>query len=96
MEPTFTRHEERLHIRTSPDQKDLLARAARARHLNLSQFVLQTSLAAAEEIVREEEAIPLIKVSAAEYDWLVRKMEEPPKDLPELRRLLGESTVWNG
>ncbi len=85
--------EERLHIRTSPSEKALLARAAKARHLNVSQFVLQTSLDAAKSIVREENTI---WVDAEEYDWLSNLLEEPPRELPELRRLLNEPVVWNG
>ncbi len=86
--------EERLHIRTSPTQKALLTRAAKRRHLNVSQFVLQTCLEAAEKVMREEEALTTILVSAEQYDWLLQKLEEPPQELPELRRLLGETPVW--
>ena len=88
-----TPREERLHIRTSPSEKALLARAAKARHLNVSQFVLQTSLEVAANIVRDEHTI---WVDAEEYDWLSKLLEEPPKDLPELRRLLNEPVAWNG
>lgn len=93
----------RLHIRTSPSQKALLARAARARHLNVSQFVLQACLEAAEKAVQEEkarDAVPevanVLKVSAAEYNWLLQKLEEAPQDNPALRRLLSEAPTWNG
>jgi uncharacterized protein (DUF1778 family) len=55
--------------------------------------VLQTCLQAAEAIVRDER---IVWVDAEEYDWLSRMLEEPPKDLPELRALLNEPTVWNG
>lgn len=88
--------ESRLHIRTSPLQKALLARAAEAKHLNLSQFVLQSSLEVAEKIVGEATKIPLVEVSDIDYDWLIQKMDEPPRDLAELRGLLNEPTVWNG
>ena len=85
--------EESLHIRTSQSEKALLARAAKAKHVNVSQFVLQTCLEAARSVVRDENAI---WVDAEEYDWLSKKLEEPPKDLPELRQLLNESVTWNG
>lgn len=88
--------EERLHIRASSSQKALLTRAAQTRHLKVSQFVLQTCLEAAEKVVREEESESVIRVSAAEYDWLMQKLEEPPQDSPALRRLLAEAPVWNG
>lgn len=89
----------RLHIRTSPGQKALLAQAAQARHLNVSQFVLQTCLEAAEKVVREKAAQPdfasAIRVSATEYDWLMQKLEEPPQGNAALRRVLTEPTIWD-
>lgn len=88
--------EKRLHIRASASQKALLERAAKRRHVNVSQFVLQTCLEAAEKAVREEDAQSAIRVSGEEYDWLMEKLAEPPQELPALRRLLEESTVWNG
>ena len=100
----------RLHLRASPSQKELLARAAKTRHLNLTQFVLQTCLEAAEKVVREQEAREheaqreqeaqqatqsVIQVSAQHHDWLMQKLDEPPQDNPALRRLLAESPRWN-
>ena len=96
MKSNAAQKEERLHIRTSPSQKALLTRAAKRRHLNVSQFVLQTCLEAAEKVVHEEEALTAILVSAEEYDWLMQKLEEPPQDVPNLRRLLNDAPVWNG
>lgn len=93
----------RLHLRTSPSQKELLARAAKTRHLNLTQFVLQACLEAAEKVVREQEAQEaqceqatqsVIQVSAQHHDWLMQKLDEPPQDNPALRQLLAESPRW--
>lgn len=85
--------EDRLSIRANQAQKRTLRRAADLRHMNVSQFVLQTSLQAAEEVLQQESTL---FVSAADYDWLCKLMDEPPRDLPNLRRLLSEPTVWNG
>ncbi len=85
--------EERLHIRASQGEKALLAQAAKFKHQNVSQFVLQTSLEAAKEVVRNEQTI---WVDAEEYDWLIKKLDEPPMDLPELRKLLSDPVNWNG
>ena len=94
--------EARLHIRASSTQKALLARAAQSRHLKVSQFVLQSCLAAAEQVMREQEtqetqqAQAVIRVSAEHYDWLRAKLEEPPQENPALRLLLAEAPGWNG
>lgn len=84
---------EKLSIRANETEKQRLRRAAQCRHMNVSQFVLQTSLEAADRIIREE---TVIRLDDEQYAWLVAKLDEPPKDLSNLRRLLNEPTVWNG
>ena len=86
-----TSKQERLSIRANAQQKALLARAAGARHMNVSQFVLQTSLQSAQQIIEQETQIV---VSAEEYEWLLQKLEEPPQENLALRRLLKEKPVW--
>lgn len=84
--------EDRLSIRASASQKSTLRRAAEARHMNVSQFVLQSSLQAAERVLEEETRIV---VSAEEYNWLCQIMDEAPRDLPKLRALLLQKPVWD-
>ena len=80
-----------LNIRTSALQKQKLAEAARIQNLNMSQFVLNKSLEAAEQVIADQ---TIIRVSAEEYDWLVAKMEEPPRDLPKLHELMAKPSVF--
>lgn len=82
--------EDRLSIRANAAQKDVLAQAAGLRHMNVSQFVLQSSLRAAEEIVRDESTL---RVSAEEYSALARVMDEITPT-PSLRRALAQAPVW--
>ena len=96
MATTPKAQETRLHIRASARQKELLTRAARRRHINVSQFVLQTCIEAAQKIVSEDESLTTIRVPSETYDWLMDKLAEPPQEIPELRRLLSESVTWNG
>lgn len=83
--------EGRLSIRANERQKATLARAAQARHMNVSQFVLQVSLQVAEEIVREE---AVLRISAEEYEWLARTMDEA-RPAPRLAQALATKPVWN-
>ena len=80
MPTAHSTREDRLSIRTSPQQKDLLVQAAHARHMNMSQFVLQTALDAAQRVLDEERRLT---VSAAEYAWLTEAHREK---LPACRR----------
>lgn len=79
-----TRKEEVITIRVTPEQKYLLTEAARARWMNVSQFILSELLPQAEEIVAQ---MPKIIVSKEEYDRLVQELDAPPKENEALRRL---------
>lgn len=82
------RKEEVITIRVTPEQKYLLTEAARARWMNVSQFILSELLPHAEEIVA---AMPKIIVSNEEYDRLVQELDAPPKENDALRRFLKET-----
>jgi uncharacterized protein (DUF1778 family) len=83
--------EDRLSIRTDATQKSVLARAASARNMNVSQFVLQASLREAKQVIEEEAIVP---VPADEYEWLARIMDEatPTK---RLRDAVGKPPIWD-
>ena len=82
---------EQLNIRASASQKAMLAEAARLQNMNVSQFVLSKSLDAAEEVIADQR---IIRASKEEYDWLMAKLEEPPKDIPALRELFSKPSVF--
>ncbi len=89
-----TKQEVRLSIRANASQKSLLSRAAAASHMNVSQFVLGGSLREAEQVINDESRIVL---SAEEYDWLVKFMDEatPATSKPRLREALHQKPVWD-
>jgi len=86
-----TQKAEQLNIRASAAQKAKLAEAAKLQNMNVSQFVLNKSLDAAEEVIADQR---LIRVSKSEYEWLVAKLDEPPRDIPELRELFSRPSVF--
>ena len=59
--PRKTR-EERLSIRTTIEIKELIARAAEKENKNISDFVLENAVSAAEAIVGDDAILQLIKV----------------------------------
>jgi uncharacterized protein (DUF1778 family) len=84
--------EDRLSIRANTAQKMILRRAAEVRHTTMSKFVLEVSLAEADRILKQETTL---RVSDAEYDWLCQLMDQPARELPELRDLVSEKPVWD-
>lgn len=84
--------ETRLSIRANSSQKSVLARAAKARHMNVSQFVLQASLTAAEEVIEQENRI---LISPEEYQWLCQIMDAPATPAPRLSAALTQKPVWD-
>jgi len=82
---------EQLHIRTSEFQKSKLAEAARVQNMNVSQFVLQASLKAADDILAEQTRIVLEPAAFAEF---CRLLDEPPVVLPKLKEQLAKGSVF--
>jgi uncharacterized protein (DUF1778 family) len=91
---TNTKPETRLSIRADPNQKSILSRAATARHMNISQFVLGASLREAEQIIEEEARVV---VSPEEYDWLTILMDEsiPADSKPRLADAIRQNLKWD-
>ena len=80
-----------LNIRTTEVEKATLARAARIINVSTSQFVLRQSLEAANAIIEQEASI---RVAADEHAWLLKRLQEPPQELPRLRELFSHSSVF--
>jgi uncharacterized protein (DUF1778 family) len=79
--------ETRLSIRASEPQKTILAQAARLRHMNTSQFVLQASLDAAHGILVDQSEF---RVSPEQWKAFCERLDAPPKVVPELKKLFSE------
>lgn len=81
----------RLGIRATPEQQSLLKRAADIRHKSLTEFVLDSACAAAEQALLDQR---LIMVSGDEYAALLDLLDRPPEDNPGLQRLFAKKAPW--
>lgn len=79
--------EERLSIRATELQKAILAQAAQARHTNVSQFVLQASLDAANAILADQTEF---RLPPDQWEKFCQKLDAPSKAIPALQRLFSE------
>ena len=88
LETAGTPHKEtRLSIRATEPEKAILAQAARVRHTNVSQFVLQASLDAANAILAEQTDF---RLPPDQWEAFCQRVDAPPKDIPALRQLFSE------
>ena len=72
---------ERIELRATAQQKELLTAAATYAHMDVTTFILRTVLPAAREIVEREE-----KIMLSERDTLrvLELLENPPPPTPKL------------
>lgn len=89
--PTRSLRTTKLDLRLSPQAKQALNAAARVSHRSVSQFVLESALARAEEVLIERRRFEL---SAEQWDAFMAALDAPPRELPRVRRLLQEPSVF--
>jgi uncharacterized protein (DUF1778 family) len=82
-----TQKETRLSIRASAPEKKILMQAARARHTNISRFVLQSSLDAAHAVLADQAEF---RLPPAQWKAFCERLDEPARVIPALRDLFSE------
>ncbi len=87
MSQTAAPKERRLSIRATEPEKAILAQAAQVRRTNVSQFVLQASLEAANAVLVDQAEY---RLSPDQWEAFCRRLDAPPKVIPELRQLFRE------
>ena len=88
---------EHLHVRTSGRDKATIAQAAAFRNMSVSQFILQVTVPAAEEVIRDEIGTVQTRFVLNEADWeaFTQRLDEPVHEIPALRALLNERAPWD-
>ena len=83
----------KIQLRLRPAQKAVLARAAQLRQTSLSNFMLQHAYEAAQQVLAEQVDIVM---PAAEWRAFCKALDEPPRSIPALKKLLTEASVFDG
>jgi uncharacterized protein (DUF1778 family) len=81
----------RIDIRTDARRKNVIVRAAELTHTDVTQFILDRVVPDAERIVAEKEGLKVL-LSAEHWADLCKRLDEAPKDLPGMRKLLERTT----
>jgi uncharacterized protein (DUF1778 family) len=82
---------EKLDLRLTPEAKRVLNAAARASRRSVSEFVLESALARAEEALPDRQHFGL---DAKNWQAFIAALDAPPRPLPRLKRLLSEPSVF--
>ena len=83
----------KLDLRLTPDAKETLKEAAAIVHRSLSEFVLESALAKANETLAERRTFVL---EPGRWKEFLAALDAPPRNLPRMERLLGEPGFFDG
>ena len=75
----------------APAIKSVLQQAAQLREVNLSEFMIESSQAAAEMALADRTRFVLAPRKWQEFN---AALDSPPKSIPALRRLLSETGIF--
>ena len=88
-----TTRSEKLDLRLTPEAKRTLNIAASAAGRSVSEFVLESALSRAEETLADRQHFGL---DAEKWEAFMAALEAPPRELPQLERLMREPSVFEG
>jgi len=92
MRKVSTQKASRFSIRASATQKRVIAEAARIKDTTISDFVLEQSLTAAQQIIADQVQFRLPK---KQWEKFCEALDAPPKTMPALRRLLTKPGLFD-
>ncbi|MSP21379.1 MAG: DUF1778 domain-containing protein [Alphaproteobacteria bacterium] len=81
---------ERIEVRTTPSLKALLQRAATSSHKNITEFLLDAGITAAEEALVDRR---MFWLDDAQWQAFQNVLDRPVVTKPRLARLLAEKSV---
>jgi uncharacterized protein (DUF1778 family) len=88
--PAAEAKSERIEVRTTPSMKALLQRAATFSHKNVTEFLLEAGIHAAEEALIDRR---LFRLDDAQWQAFRNVLDRPVQSKPRLARLLAEKSV---
>ena len=85
--------ETKIQLRMRLRQKNVIARAAELKQTTMTNFMVEHAFSAAQQILADQAHFYLSAEKWAEFS---AALDAPPRDLPELRKLLTEPSVFDG
>ena len=88
-----TTRSEKLDLRLTPEAKRTLNIAASAAGRSVSEFVLESASSRAEETLADRRHFGL---DAERWEAFIAALEAPPREIPQLEKLMREPSVFEG
>lgn len=82
----------RIDLRIHPEAKEALKVAASLRHKSVSEFILESALGAADEVLADRRYFSLNTEQWASFQ---AALDAPPRPLPRLERLIREQGIFD-
>jgi uncharacterized protein (DUF1778 family) len=82
----------RFGLRASREQELVLRRAADASHKSLTEFILDSACAAAEQALLDQR---IFMVSGHQYQDLLDLLDAPSRNSPGLKKLFSKPAPWD-
>ena len=82
---------ERIDLRTSPEIKDLIVRAATTAGMSVSAFLLSTAQERAKQILADTEMMTL---SAQDWNAFAKALDDADKSRPKLSAAMNRHREW--
>ena len=89
--PTTTARSEKLDLRLTPAAKQMIYEAASSQNRSVTDFVLDSALARAEETLSDRRRFLL---NAAQWEAFMTALDAPPRPLPRIERLFSEPSIF--
>lgn len=89
--PTASKRDVMINIRARQRQRDLIDEAAAVLGKNRSDFMLETACREAEAVLLDRRVFALDEASWERFTAL---LDAPPRELPQLRKLLSTPAPW--
>ena len=83
---------DRIDLRIHPEAKEALQAAASLRHKSVSEFILESALGAADEVLADRRYFSL---NAEQWEAFQAALDAPPRALPRLERLMREPGIFD-
>jgi uncharacterized protein (DUF1778 family) len=80
----------RLNLRATPRQESLIRAGAKVRGVNITDFILESACARAEQAIADQTVFAL---TPRKWKAFIEALDRPPQPKPRLKKLFAEKTI---